>query len=640
MNKTLKNLTERKTLTAVILLAIISLALVYPFTRLSLLGISQVYVEQTGSEDAVTKEWTGSFWFVSGLADMVESYLMFDSKVSNMSGQDYISGNKLVPQGSIKVTIKPQQPFWALPLTPETWNVYPETFGRWVNTAGQSGYTSDKVGLLDVNVWTFRPGAQGVWELHTPFEVVVEKLSGKNLFSKSSGVIDVVGNIGEYIIQNPADTKEQIKISDLGKLTTGLTQPTYSNIAIFESAVSVGAFSWDSTIERDSKYNSQYVSGYTTFADYWFGASRTAEGKPAMITATPDGGILDPITSGWYATYPNAWTVEAHPISAGLLADVTGPNVTPSPGLSLVNWLKQQHTQISLNSFNQGVSIDSVTNKLKVMTTYGSAKSLYQLRISTELVDTIVYQEPSVNLDIVDASWEGQTGTKVTLNDILTAVYHVKNLGTVEATVTLKLTPTANSPIQVLPSNTQALPISPGNIGEFKFQIKNTNTGASVFSGTLTAEAISAGITRDTDTSLSYDLPIRTGSSTILNIHAIKKGTTQSIANLNINIAWSGPAKTGKTNSNGDVSFDFNQAITGSAIISNDATSEYKVTTVTLSLVPGINSYSFEVEPIDYVAFDWMQYLPYVLIGIVVIVAVVVIATQQKKLKTKGGIKK
>jgi len=632
-------LTQRNTVIALAAIAVVVVALLAsnlrPFT---LLSISQVYVEQTGGPVGTNPTyWTNSFWIVTGLADMVESYVMFNSQVSNMSGKDYIGFNHLVPLGSIKVTIKPQAPYFTLPLTPESWTIYPETYGRWENAIGQSGYTSEKTSVRSPTVWNYRPGASGSWTLHTPFDVTVEKLSGKNLFS-STQTIDVVGGTGTLIISNPSAPSEQLKVLDLGKLTTGLNPPSsYSTIAILGDTAH--AFAWDQTIEKDVKYDSANLNnliGITdpsqlnvrSFGDYWFGSERTVEGQPKLQ-------LYDSLRSGFYNTQPSLGTVESHPIAADLFNDVTGPNVTPSPGLSVFNWLRGRgHASVNLDNFGQGVSIDPTTNMLKVMAAYGSAKGMYQLRISTELVDTIVYQEPNVACKFIESSWEQGGGKSLQILDTAVAKYVVQNLGTTEASIQVKLN-YPNAPVQILPADLITKPILPSQTATFEFLIKNANTGTQEFAGSLTAQAISAGEVKDTDTSLSYTLPIRTGQATTLSLRLVEKGTTTGIGNLRVMISWTGPAMSGYTDANGAVSFQFNQAVSGNVILSTEETDIWKPLVQTLTLAGGLNSYTLQVERKGVEYTDWTKYIIIGTVVVITIMLVVYIVKKQRKTKPR-----
>lgn len=635
----------------------------------TILSISNLYIEQTGSEDPTTKEWTGSFWVVSGLADIVESYLMFDSSVSGTTGQDYIAGQKLIPEGSLKVTIRPQTPYWTLPLTPETWQVYPETYGTYINKIVSStiGKTTEKVPALNVNVWTFRPSAQGSWSLHTPFEVVVEKLSGTNIFSTSK-TLDFVGGTGTLIFYNPNDPKEQLKVLDLGKLTTGLTQPPYSQILAFDPN---SAFIWDTTIEKDTRYDTDIATGTKlndySYSQYWFGGggvflanlgraggtfgiNRWSDNKsPAHYGTYLSQNVLshDGDFPGTYAA-DDTFNFILKPVAANTFNDQS--TLTPY-GLSLVNYLKagsvscglgtilkQPHQLVNLNTFGQGVSIDPITNELKVMSTYGSSKSYYQLRISTELVDTIIYQEPQVNADITRAVWKSNgAGGKVTIPDQDVAVYDVKNLGTVEATISLELSLSSGSPAQILPSATQQKTIAPNAVATFEFGIKNTNTGTTTFSGsTLAAVAKSSGIEKDRDTTLSADFPQRTGSETILPIKTVYATGPESagtnIPGIIVTLSFGSTSMQAVTDSNGAASFSFAQSYSGTVTLSTTETSVYQGKVEQVIVSSGLNpTHYISLLKHGEVQADWLPLILGLGIISITVVAVVVLWSRRKR---------
>jgi len=639
---------------AVVIVALITAGL-HPFT---FLGVSQIYVEQTGGPVGTNPTyWTNSFWVVTGLADMVESYLMFNSQISNMSGQDYVGGNHLIPTGAIKVTIKPQAPYWLLPLTAESWMVYPKTYGYGQNGLGQEWRMSDEIPAFNVPVWTFRPSASGSWQLHTPFEVVVEKTTGSNTFTRSSGIIDVVGGTGTIEIVNPNDSSEKLKVLDLGKLTTGLTQPSYDYIVAYDPN---HALLWDNSVEKDTKYDTNMATGAKlndySFSQYWFGggniykrdyATYTVYGGRWVDDKSPKHGdysasFEDGDFSGYYRADPNSWTSQSIPIAASEFNDITNnPNVKPSPGLSLFNYLKAStvytgatgtisktaHQAVNLDAFGQGATIDTTTNQLKVMATYGSAKSLYQLRISTELVDTIVYQEPNVACEFVDAVWEQGGGKSLQIQDTAVAKYVVRNLGTVEASIQVKLL-YPGAPVQILPADLITKPVLPNQDATYEFLVKNANTGTQEFAGSLTAQAISAGEVKDTDTSLSYTLPTRQGQETILSLRFVEKGTTTGIGNLKVLVSWTGPAMNDYTDANGAVSFAFSQVVSGNVVVSTEETDIWKPSVRTLSLAGGLNSYTLELERKGVAYGDW---LPWIVAGAVVIASVSVIVYQRKR---------
>jgi len=98
--------------------------LIVPYTGLlpmTIISASNVYILQQGSSGA-DGEWHGSYWIVTFLADASESYLYykFDSSQSVLYGQDAISGQKIVPQAVVEMTITPQQPYYLRALSTTT----------------------------------------------------------------------------------------------------------------------------------------------------------------------------------------------------------------------------------------------------------------------------------------------------------------------------------------------------------------------------------------------------------------------------------------------------------------------------------------------------------------------------------------
>lgn len=612
---------------------------------------------------------------------MIESYLMFNSKTSGITGEDYVFGQKVVPTASIKVSLKPDTPFFALALRPTTLTVYPKTYGSWWDLFSGVHKGTDYIDALTVPVWIHDPQMSGSWELHTPFWVTVEKLNGTNTFSTQI-YFDFVGGKYEVPVVNPKDSTEQIMISDLGKLTTGFNPPLYGNVVIFDENT---AFTWDDYLLQDISYdqdlslfpNPQWADAKVndwSYSNYWFGGGNayyttwtnaigtvyyTYSGRweddgspsheawetityPQQVWYSRDGHGAELVAN---SDYPGQWlkqtsstSWEAHPIAGAVASDSQDPNLNPTPGLSLLHYLtatqvvtagktitkpsERVHHLTNLNTFGQGVSIDTTTNMLKVYLGYGSASSFYKLKISTELVDTIVYQEPQVELEITNSYWQQNNQKDITIANSATAVYDVKNLGTVEATAQVRLSTPSGTPIQYGPSSIQQKNIPVGEIVSFPFTITNVNSGTSTLTSRITAEAVSAGVTKDTDTTLTMALPPVSGVETALPVKVVDGKTQTPIPNIYVSLSTSTGPNIGPilSDANGLVSFHFGSSYSGPVTIRTANTTEYQSSKSDTTVAAGLNpTYVVSIYKWGEEDGEWTKYLPYV--AAIVIVA-------------------
>lgn len=227
----------------------------------SILAVSNINIEpRSGSENPVTKEWTGSFWTVLMTTDSINDqygFYQFDKTETAKYGNDQVDGKKLVPQSTITVKITPLRPYWERPLDIVSVQVYPATkTAHGIGT--QFNWENPSVGEFDVPV--VRWGSQ-YWVAHTPYQIDVSK-DGKNIITQT---IDTTGTSQTYTLRNPNDSSEWLVIKDIGKLGTGYSSPTIGDIAILSPDT---IFTDYSNVVNYLTYSS---GSDLKFANYWFG---------------------------------------------------------------------------------------------------------------------------------------------------------------------------------------------------------------------------------------------------------------------------------------------------------------------------------------------------------------------------------
>ncbi|MGB9722258.1 MAG: hypothetical protein ACPL28_12360, partial [bacterium] len=403
---------------------IISILLAIPTGKATPLSVTNIYIEPTGYEEPSTHEWKGSFWIVTAIVNTKESFLFYNFNQTKASsyGQNKIGDKTIVPTATIRITITPRQPYWEIPLKNNRYLVYPKTYGAYFNywspeykLRGPDKIQDIFVPPLYVDV--LECDINDVWTLHTPFDIMVEKV-GQNAFTKTIEEINTVGGTNIISVENPADNSEKMIITDLGKLGTGYDQPPFNKIIIFNKTVAfektddlLKAVDYWKAIDKETHTRLTQEN----FAFYWFGGGRfKSEGKydvlfwpddcsPAHCCKKPPLNYYslvedDDFPGSYRQDGPNPWDQRALPIAANI-AD-------------LINYLQNvaNFTTLNLNLFKENWTLTS-ENKLCIYLPTGAASSVITMKISSELADSVVYQPIVANGKVEQAFWDSTKTT-------------------------------------------------------------------------------------------------------------------------------------------------------------------------------------------------------------------------------------
>jgi hypothetical protein len=461
----------------------------------AIISISKVSIDPTGYEDQSTHEWKGSFWVITATVDTTESYLLFNNSTAGMFDLNSINNETIVPSSTLKITITPRQPYWEIPLTTQPYRVYPQTYGTHFNTLTRnfpSKISDNYVPELDLTV--LEPINPYQCNLYTPFDIKIEKI-GNDSFTQTAH-IDSVGGTDTIVVSNPSDSAEKVMIQDLGKLYTGISTPSLDDMLIINNST---AFKKSGVIDA-IKYGVDGTGRRLVddcYAFYWFGGGNYTvnDGGPCLVERWDDdhspnhlyqkqvlGSIYtnclvadDSFPGSYRGSDANFGLDEyAYPIAASILQD--NPNTNPSPGLSLVSYLKQKFNSsfLDLNYLQQGWTITS-GNKLRIYAPTASASSLITIKISSELVDSVVYQ-PIVGCGKCEqAYWDSSKTASCSIKDKDVAILRVKQYSPQSSKITITTSVLPSIPVSVSPLMDSAIQ-DPGAVHDFQFEIRNLGT--------------------------------------------------------------------------------------------------------------------------------------------------------------------
>jgi len=597
----LKNSKAKWIASAVLILIGLYVITQVPLRFLSIFSVSQITLQAQGYEDPVTHEWKGSYWVISLVTDTLEHYegikYRFDNEEAVSLDANKIGEKTFVVNSEIEIVITPMKPYYERSLQYVTYTVYPKTHGSYLNKLAPALYKgklddSTAIPELKATVMQFMDES---WKLYTPFKVQLYK----NGILKDEQVVNTLG--GTETITLTADSPEEtIKIQNLGKLGTGLGEPAFGDLIIFDEA---HIFKIEGNIINEIQYDMDPYS----YSNYWFGGGtvyraavsgyvqRWDDGTPAHYYIAE--GIIAPIDTGMF---PGVYRTEQWyeldykmmPVAADIYKDK--PKDQPVDGVpfgySLINYLanKRGHTLYTLrdlDEYNQGVEI--VDNKMRVYLPLSSFNNLVTVWISTEAADAIVYQPVAAHGVITSVEW--LAGGSISDKDV--AKVTVKQEGKDGGRVTVTVSGYAGLPISVSPTTDSAI-IDYGETHTFFFTVTNLGTSAEA-SGTLTFTATNdMGETTSTET-LGFKILPQIGDQTILTVNLYDKdGYKPSGITVTVNF---GVDSKSAVASEGYVTFNLG-TYTGGVAIATQETDTYKGATASATVKPGQNTVFIQLE--------------------------------------------
>jgi len=569
----------------------------YPLAMLSLFSVSQINLQKQGYEDLETHEWKDSYWVIGLVTDTLEHYegLSYTFNNEEAQGANTVGDKTLVVNSEIKITIIPEKPYYERSMEYVIYNVYPKTYGTYMNKLhhGVIGKLTDtSIDGLNATVLQFTDES---WKLHTPFKVQLYKngeLKAEKRFNTVGGTETVVLVIG---------SDEELKLQNLGKLGTGLGEPSFGDLIVFDTA---HIFKVQGSILNEIQYDKDAYS----YSRYWFGGGtyyyavatygsgpvmRLNDGTPAHYWQW--GGVNEPVENYMFpGVYREDTTLDYHmkPIAADIFKDKPKdqPGTGNPFGYSLVNYLANErgHKLYVLQDFdeyNQGVEI--VDNKMRIYLPLSSFNNLVTVWISTEIADAVVYQPVPAKGVITDIHWLASGS----ISDKDIASVTIKQEGHDRGRITITASGMRGYPMTVSPV-TDSVILNYGETYTFFFTVENLGAG-SVQSGNLRFTLTNdEGEETDSET-LGFELKPQTGDRTLLtvNLHD-KEGYRPS--GILVTVNYGVESKSGVA-SNGYVTFDLG-SYTGSVSVATQETDVYRSASTTANVATGQNSVFLQLE--------------------------------------------
>jgi len=457
---------ERKKLIIALLITltiIIATLQLLPFRRLTIISVTEpIKIEPVGLDNPATEEVEGYFWILTAKVDSAEE-IGFEKILESGTEATTADGKKLVAKSTISIKLEPHRPYYEMPLYYEPIKVYPTTYQASGTAWWFSKDTDVYVPANYLGVYTF---ARGDWVPHTPFTVYVYK-NEKLIDSK---YIDTVGGTATFTIENPSDPKEKITIINLGKLGEDY------DIALPRLAL-IGSTTYvydEAVVEQILRYDNTFQS----FSCYWFG-------PPTKDSAY------------------NRWKDDGSPIGLWITTGVLGDyvaGVVDAPGwedkstigtyrakpkeasfYDIISYIERHYRRQDIDIWKCGAELVDTRNgtpKLRIYMPYGAMSSFIEIRISSELADTVVCKPPVANFKIVSISSIGEVGDRVDFSVKIKQESTVRSTGRID----LKIAP-EGLPAEVIP-NSISPTLDPGEEEIFYFTLINLGTDEEQ-SGTL-----------------------------------------------------------------------------------------------------------------------------------------------------------
>lgn len=594
----------------ILVVLVISVAILIPIMPLRIISISQVYIEPKGYEGA-DKEWKGSYWVIYAYADS-ESYsaLKFDEGFTEPYPHN-IEGKDIIPKAVIEITIHPKQPYYSIPLVHHSVRVTPKAadWRIWQSWPWRVGDIT--VGSMFTDYYTF----EGSWTLHTPFTVEIVKTIGENKFSLESGLIDpAVDGIGHgYTFANPRDKDEKFQIIVLSTETAGGYPPS-SDYLLFGEKV----FKDETRLRRIIDGTKSY-----SFSKYWFGDLRVPEGQNFAGEAVPsfDTWNKEPGwkygTTWWGGPDYDHW-IPIEPTENHLLGYIQGDNILDGgPGYEPVNLKKKQ---------SDTEKVVWTENEVRLYIDRRKASSSFQMMISTELADAIVWQPYLAKGEFTEVSWLATGNDYVEISDTQRAHVKVKcteGFGDLivdtEITEHAKITPTGNS-----------WSFETGEEHLFTFDVKNLGVTEETEGEVTFTLTNSFGEFQDTAT-LRFKLKKTDGEETTVTIYVVNKDGDL-LDNMDVTIEWNGQKETQST-TNGMVDFYLGD-YAGSVKITVAETDIYVEKSISVGVKHGDNTFTITMSETLEPEFPWVMLITTSLI-IIGVVVMIYYASKRTKAKTK-----
>ena len=590
---------SKKTIVTVALILItITVVAVFLATppKLTIIAVSQIKIEPKGYENPQTGEWEGTYWVVTAVTDISDE-IAFEKILENGT-EATIDDKKVVTKSTISIKLDPHRPYWEMPLTWEPVTVYPKTY----QSAGRAWWFSreEDVYVPAVNLQVYR-FARDYWEAHTPFTISVykdDKLIG-------SQFVDTVGGTETVTIVNPSDPKEQITITNLGKIGAAY-QITLGRLALIEGLT----YAYD---ENVVEHILRYDSTSDSFSCYWFGPpTKDNDYNRWKDIGCPIGLWIDTGVLGDYV---------AGVVSAPGWEDKTeiGTYRAKPKAASfndIISYVEKFYHRQKIDIWGEGAEL--VDNKLRVYLPYGAMSSLITIRVSSELADTVVWRPPVANIKVsIYPTDLGEIGEERSFMVVFKQESTERSTGRIDLTFEPE-----NLPVAVIPDTLNPT-LDPGATLSQYFTLKNLGAGERT-SGTLVItcrELVTGSITDQAR--ISFTLLPRAQNATTLEVYTIDKETGEKISGIPVVLRYDTKSDL-KYTDQGVAIWDLG-GFTGMVSVTTGETAIYKSASATKTITPGtINTITLYLEKYGEAPPQppiWM----YIAIGAIVVCVVLIV---------------
>lgn len=649
----------------ILMLAILLVSAVYYFHpwSLTLLSATTINIDQQGGLEG--NKLVGTYWSLLmsvDFTDQVGMYTFDDAEAHKTGSSPYWQGKNMTLLNSVKLWIDPGQPYYERPMQLKSSQVTPKAYQNWQIVF--TGIGRDKWLGVDALYSGHWETITSDWILHTPFTVKVyvnDTLVGQQTIDTIGTVDTTTIGLGKEVDVSKS-ASEYLTITNLGALQTGYTFPIWPGVVWFNNQY----FYLNSEAVQKAIHN-PYPSGdggtsdrwgvmpsgsyEDSYAWYWYGGQFSYpiegevkydaywrdEGDPKSINPahTPVSPILcipfDQV-GGWADGGGGTGILARVKPVRPVIFDKSSLPSDKQQYMSLVEFLEKRVSAQKPLMPSWGpdannivfTKTDEQNGFLRVYLPWNSFTRLIDVRISTELANTIVWQPQVSNIKIVDyLSDMGEIGERKTASITLRQDSTVPSSGVVEISpITSGLywdfEPQTFGTGTMQPGETKPFTFDVVNLGQptrtdfqFKIEVKNSLgqvTDSKTVVGTLLA---------------------RTPQGSILLVRTIDAETKVPISGIHVIVNYDTLSKEGWT-SGGQVAFDFGGG-TPSVSISTAETLTYKSATTTKQLAQGQNAVTLElvrqgVTPNE-IPWTW------IIIGSLVAVMTVTIAYLYKKRK-------
>jgi len=615
------NVLEKKIIiVALLLIAMISTitvsVLLFPPTgqqAFRVLAVSNVYVQNKGSQDPNTGEWIGSYWVILSTSSTYDQHVFYEFNKSEAErfGRNVINGQELIPKATIKIEVETGQPYVECSLTEQSYLVAPEVYGyHFTFPTGRDTYFKEYYAWDDnAKEWTKRydgplPATYvnvketvGDWLVYIPLKFKITKCdaSGNVVVLESNDLTNGWLNISgpsaliPITFSNPNAPEETLKIKLEGQLSTGFVFD-FPSMIIFEGSEGSEdrkdlVFEKTSELLNDFRFHSAETVS-TNYLNYWYNYSS------GCWETNPDGSIYVHASQcpwhcrgivaqtgffeNWY--YPKPIYVYEDP----------PPDPDKSQWKGLIHYLADRHRKLQNWEIDKwGCGWEIVDHKLRVYLPYNSYVWLYTIWISTELADTYVYTESIAFGDITSAYWTSTGTDYVEIHEEEELTVEVKNTGEKGNLYLRFRTDPTNVP---LATGTVGALIESGDTYTFKIKARNLGPEEDI-EGTLYIECVNDEGTITDDASVRFKLFKKTGAPR-LSVLVTEKGTGKKLSGIDVIVKWGTESMT-KTTVDGWAVFDL--PTQGTYTVEVKETFEYYGNKIQVTVGPGSTTVLLEL---------------------------------------------